>query len=71
MICANNCGHHVAKALNLMKYNGKEDYNDITIMLMFVLRGKYVSYCHILKMYIPLIIIAIIITGIVLISIYS
>ena len=49
----NNCGDHVAMALNLMKYRGKENHSDASIMLSFILKGHYVRWIHLVKMYLP------------------
>ena len=69
--CGNNCGHHVSQALNNMKYRGKDNYNDVYVMAWFALQGRYVSWCHLLKMYLPLLLVGGVIAAIVLISFYS
>ena len=49
----NNCGDHVAMALNHMKYRGKLNHSDASVMLNFIIRGHYVRWMDILKLYFP------------------
>jgi len=52
-----NCHSHVSMALNLMKYNGKCNYNMISTLFFFILHSKYVSFWRFLKTWIPFVLI--------------
>lgn len=42
-IFVNNCHHHVAEALNIMKYDGRQDYTQFEIFKWMVSKSKKVS----------------------------
>ena len=42
-----NCHSHVARAMNLMQYNGSHSWNMVKLWFYMILYGKYVRYkCH-------------------------
>ena len=43
-------------ALNLMKYRGKINNSDASVMLNFVIRGRYVRWSQIVRLYLPFLI---------------
>lgn len=43
-IITNNCHDHVADTLNEMKYNGRNDYNQMDVFRMMTLHSKYTSF---------------------------
>ena len=54
-----------------MRYGGKDNYNDVYVMAWFAFQGRYVSWWHLLKMYLPLLLVGGVIAAIVLISLNS
>eukprot|EP00088_Acartia_fossae_P011894 TRINITY_DN16061_c1_g1_i1.p1 TRINITY_DN16061_c1_g1~~TRINITY_DN16061_c1_g1_i1.p1 ORF type:complete len:170 (-),score=19.26 TRINITY_DN16061_c1_g1_i1:733-1242(-) len=48
-----NCHSHVARALNLMQYDGSSNYNMVTLCFYMLIHGKYVSFPSCLKTWIP------------------
>ncbi|CAD8133218.1 unnamed protein product [Paramecium pentaurelia] len=52
----NNCHSHVAKALNIMKYKGKQSFTMFHIWLMLIVSGQYVSFGRFFMTYLPSII---------------
>ena len=40
-------------ALNLMNYKGRKNHSDASVMLNFILKGHYVRWIHLVKMYLP------------------
>ena len=47
---------------NIMCYNGRKDYNMLTIGAWFFFQGKFVSFASFIKTYLPFIVIVLIIT---------
>ena len=43
-LCFNNCHHHVADILNLLKYEGKTNWTQVSVWWMCIARSKYVRY---------------------------
>ena len=42
-IVTNNCHHHVAHALNLMKYDGRENWTQVDIAKLVMFKGEKVK----------------------------
>ena len=61
----NNCHSFVARCLNHLKYNGKNNYNMVSVWWMFLLRGRYVNCKRFLKTYCGFFVIVLIIAAIV------
>lgn len=57
----NNCHSHCAYVLNQVNYKGRSDYTMVDVFLMVNSQSKYVSYAHVVKTYIMLVIICIIV----------
>ena len=55
-LCFDNCHSHVATALNLMKYDNRENWNMLKLTLFMLLFGKYLGFTSILKTNLPFII---------------
>ena len=62
---SNNCHHHVANALNRMKYRGKDNWNQVDVWWMCLWNSNYVSFCDIVCVYLPFLIILGLIFGLV------
>mmetsp|Transcript_19681 Transcript_19681/g.16826 ORF Transcript_19681/g.16826 Transcript_19681/m.16826 type:complete len:194 (+) Transcript_19681:84-665(+) len=56
----NNCHSHVAHALNLMHYKGRNNWNMVDIWLMTVFNSKYVHTDSPIKIYLGFLIFAIV-----------
>ncbi|KAJ2938029.1 hypothetical protein O0L34_g14482 [Tuta absoluta] len=65
IICWDNCHSHVATALNLMKYNGRMNWNMVRVCFFMLIHSKYVSVRAFLKTWLPFIVIVVIICGLV------
>ena len=50
-----NCHSHVARALNLMLYDGKKNWNMIILAFFMLFKGRYVSWGAVLKTWLPFI----------------
>lgn len=48
-----NCHSHVAKALNLMNYDGKNNWNMVTVAILITFKSKYVGVSGFLKQWMP------------------
>ena len=59
-ICCDNCHSHVAKALNILNYKGKNNYTMVHVWWMLLTGGKYLTWGHLLCTYVGYILIAII-----------
>ena len=55
----------MANALNEMKYKGKDNWTQFDIWWMCLWESNYVSYCSILKVYLPIIAFIALILGVV------
>lgn len=55
-----NCHSHVAKALNLMKYNNSTSWNMVKLAILMTIYGRYVSFAGFLKSWLPFLIMLII-----------
>ncbi|XP_012269349.2 transmembrane protein 222 [Athalia rosae] len=56
-LCCDNCHSHVATALNLMSYDNSRQWNMVKLAALMLVHGKYVSFCAVLKTWLPFIII--------------
>ena len=65
-LCCDNCHSHVARALNTMKYQDSTNWNMVTLAILMLVHGKYVSWGAAVKTWLPFIILAVIITVIIL-----
>ena len=61
-----NCHSHIAYIFNQLNYRGKNNYNQISIWWMLVIKGKFVSCCGFFKTYIGFLIIILIIALVVI-----
>ncbi|XP_063242972.1 transmembrane protein 222 isoform X2 [Bacillus rossius redtenbacheri] len=52
-LCCDNCHSHVALALNLMKYNGKANWNMVKLAFLMLVHGRYVSVAAWLRTWLP------------------
>lgn len=62
----NNCHHHVAMALNNIKYKGRTDWTPFKVFFNLVIHGKFVSWKYFLVLYGPFLMIIVmlcVITG--------
>ena len=50
-ICCDNCHSHVARALNILRYKGRENYTMIDVWWMCLISGQYVACKHIFFTY--------------------
>ena len=57
IICWDNCHSHVARVLNNHKYQGKENWNMVSVWWLIMTKGKYVSNFHLFMTYIGFIVI--------------
>ncbi|XP_065890084.1 transmembrane protein 222-like isoform X1 [Dysidea avara] len=60
-LCCDNCHSHVARALNLMQYNGSHSWNMFKLWFFVMVYGKYVSFAGFLKTWVPFIIVCVIV----------
>jgi len=66
-LCCDNCHSHVARALNLMQYDGSTSWNMVSLCALMLVHGKHVSWWGMLRTWLPsLILLAIVATIIVL-----
>ena len=56
-LCCDNCHSHVAMALNLVKYQGKENWTMLDVWWMTIRHSKYVSCSAFLKTYLAFIVV--------------
>lgn len=56
----------MAYALNAMEYEGKSNWTQFDVWWLCLRKSAYVSYCAVFKVYLPVIIIAAVATGIVM-----
>jgi len=64
-LCCDNCHSHVARALNIMKYQESSRWNMVTLAALMLVKGRYVSWQAVLLTWLPFIIFAIILTGLI------
>jgi hypothetical protein len=67
LIC-DNCHSHVARALNLMYYDGSTSWNMVTLCFLMLFKGKNVSLMGCLKTWIPAVLVT---SGMLLLIIFS
>lgn len=48
-----NCHSHVATALNLMNYHGRNDWNMVNVAILITFRSKYVGLSGFLRQWVP------------------
>lgn len=60
-LCIDNCHSHVATALDLMQYDGSNNWNMVKLALMLAFQGKYVSIRGFLKTWLPFLILTLVI----------
>ena len=58
-------------ALSNMKYRGVEAYTDKTVLVWCLSRSRYVSVVHAIKVYLPLLIMALVIVMIICVAMYG
>ena len=61
-----NCHSHVARALNIMGYQDSTSWNMVTLAILMLVHGKYVSCGAAVKTWLPFLIMATIFTVIIL-----
>lgn len=54
-LCCDNCHSHVAMALNLMHYDGSNNWNMLKLAFLMLLKGRYVSVGGFLRTWVPFI----------------
>ena len=64
-----NCHSHVARAMNLMNYNGSTSWNMFKLWFYMLIYGKYVSFGSVLKTWLPFTILTLIVLVIVGLSV--
>uniref|UniRef100_A0A4W5RYN5 Transmembrane protein 222a n=1 Tax=Hucho hucho TaxID=62062 RepID=A0A4W5RYN5_9TELE len=52
-LCCDNCHSHVARALNLMRYDNRTSWNMVNLCLQSLIHGKHVSCVSFLKTWLP------------------
>ena len=57
-ICCDNCHSHVAKCLNTMEYDGKTNWNTVTLAIWMFFGGKFISIDRTLCTFLPFFILA-------------
>eukprot|EP00922_Rhytidocystis_sp_ex-Travisia-forbesii_P030510 GHVS01045076.1.p1 GENE.GHVS01045076.1~~GHVS01045076.1.p1 ORF type:complete len:144 (+),score=7.49 GHVS01045076.1:252-683(+) len=65
-IFCNNCHHHVATALSLMRYQGRSNWNQVNVWWNVLLRGRYISYGAVAMVWGPFIVVLFLILAITL-----
>lgn len=61
-ICCDNCHSHVARALNIMRYENRSSWNMVRLAFLMLLHGKYVDFRGFIKTWLPFVIVVSIIT---------
>ena len=67
-LCCDNCHSHVARVLNNYKYNGKENWNMVSVWWLSITHSRYVSWCALIKTYIGWFIIMILVVTVAILS---
>ena len=65
-LCCDNCHSHVARALNIMRYKDSTRWNMVTLAILMLVHGKYVSCWAAVKTWLPFCIFATLITILIL-----
>ena len=65
-LCCDNCHSHVARALNMMEYDGSTRWNMVTLAALMLVHGRYVSVWAAVKTWLPFLIWAVILTVLIL-----
>ncbi|XP_067945785.1 transmembrane protein 222-like [Watersipora subatra] len=52
-LCCDNCHSHVAMALNKMSYKNSNSWNMVKLCFLMLLHGRYVSFCGVIKTWLP------------------
>jgi hypothetical protein len=48
-LCCHNCHHHVVRALNLMNYKGKNNWNQVDLAIMATFKANHIGYQNFLN----------------------
>ncbi|CAI7994933.1 Transmembrane protein 222 [Geodia barretti] len=67
-LCCDNCHSHVARALNLMRYNGSSSWNMFKLGLLVILYGKFTGVGGFLKTWLPFMILCLLIVIVVVLA---
>ncbi|KAH0482930.1 MAG: uncharacterized protein KVP18_001217 [Porospora cf. gigantea A] len=67
-ICSNNCHHHVAHALNLMKYQGRQDWGQVDVAWRILTEGRWVKPKYALFVWFPFVAV---VTAVVLLALFA
>ena len=67
-LCCDNCHSHVARALNIMGYQDSTSWNMVTLAVLMLVHGKYVSCRAAVSTWLPFLIMATIFSVIILSS---
>lgn len=62
-IVTNNCHDHVCMALNSVKYKGKNNWNNVSLVAELCLHSRYVSTSRLVQNWVPFVIILLIVVG--------
>ena len=65
LLC-DNCHSHVARALNLMQYSNSTRWNMVSLCLLMLVRGRYVSWGAVLRTWLPATVLAAVATALIL-----
>jgi hypothetical protein len=52
-IFCDNCWHHVSRCLNEMEYKGRSDWGLVSVGMLVMFNGKWVSMSHALCVWLP------------------
>jgi len=63
-----NCHSHVARALNIMNYDGSTSWNMVSLCFWMLVKGRHVTWCSLVKSLLPTLILLAIIIAIALVS---
>lgn len=64
-----NCHSHVARACNLMRYDGSSSWNMVKLGFYMVIYGKYTSCGGFLKTWLPFMIVSLVVITVVVLSV--
>lgn len=56
-ICCDNCHSHVARCLNAMRYDGRTNWNMVTLAAWLLFSGRFVSFGRALQTWLPFLLI--------------
>jgi len=60
-ICCDNCHSHVARALNIMPYQGRRNWDMVKLCFLVFFKGSFVNFNSILIQFVPFVILLVVI----------